>query len=94
VFDSTKPISKESINAALTEAANGPLKGILSAVNAPLVSGDLNGNPHSSIADLELTSTMGDHMGKVLAWYDNEWGFSNRMVDLCVKINQMEGRAS
>lgn len=83
VFNTTKPISKDAINAALTAAANGPMKGILAAVNAPLVSLDLNGNPHSSIADLELTSVMGDRMGKVLSWYDNEWGFSSRMVDLC-----------
>ncbi len=83
VFTTTRPITKDAINAALTEAANGPMKGILSAVNAPLVSLDLNGNPHSSIADLELTTVIGDRMGKVLSWYDNEWGFSSRMVDLC-----------
>ncbi|MEN9785614.1 MAG: glyceraldehyde-3-phosphate dehydrogenase, type [Pseudomonadota bacterium] len=93
VFTSREPVTKESINAALSAAAAGPLKGVLAAVDAPLVSLDLNGNPHSSIVDLELTSTMGTHMGKVLAWYDNEWGFSNRMVDLCAKIAKMEGRA-
>ncbi len=93
VFTSREPVTKEAINAALSAAAAGPLKGVLAAVDAPLVSLDLNGNPHSSIVDLELTSTMGTHMGKVLAWYDNEWGFSNRMVDLCAKIATMEGRA-
>jgi glyceraldehyde 3-phosphate dehydrogenase len=93
VFTSREPVTKEAINAALSAAAAGPLKGVLAAVDAPLVSMDLNGNPHSSIVDLELTSTMGTHMGKVLAWYDNEWGFSNRMVDLCAKIATMEGRA-
>ncbi|MFN7146649.1 MAG: type I glyceraldehyde-3-phosphate dehydrogenase [Myxococcota bacterium] len=92
VFTSSRPMTKESVNAALTEAANGPLKGILSAVNAPLVSLDLNGNPHSSIVDLELTQMMGDRMAKVLAWYDNEWGFSNRMVDLC-KLLATKGAA-
>lgn len=85
-FVTERPITKETINAAMVAAAEGPLKGILSAVYAPLVSTDLNGNPHSSIVDLELTSTMGTHLGKVLAWYDNEWGFSNRMVDLAVRI--------
>ena len=83
VINTARPVTKEAINAALSEAANGELKGILSAVNAPLVSLDLNGNPHSSIVDLELTQVMGDKMAKVLSWYDNEWGFSNRMVDLC-----------
>jgi glyceraldehyde 3-phosphate dehydrogenase len=86
VVNTEKPVSKQAINDALTAAANGPLKGILQAVNAPIVSYDINGNPHSSIADLELTSVMGDRMAKVLSWYDNEWGFSNRMVDLCTKI--------
>ena len=86
VINTSKPVTKDAINAALAEAAAGELKGILSAVHAPLVSLDLNGNPHSSIVDLELTSTMGDNMGKVLSWYDNEWGFSNRMVDLCKMI--------
>lgn len=86
VFITEKPVTKETINAALAAAAAGPLKGILSARSAPLVSSDLNGDPHSSIVDLDLTSTMGSNMAKVLSWYDNEWGFSNRMVDLCRKI--------
>ncbi|MSP54075.1 MAG: type I glyceraldehyde-3-phosphate dehydrogenase [Myxococcales bacterium] len=85
-FVTERPITKEAINAAMVAAAEGPLKGILSAVDAPLVSTDLNGNPHSSIVDLDLTITMGTHLGKVLAWYDNEWGFSNRMVDLAMRI--------
>ncbi|MBM4369690.1 MAG: type I glyceraldehyde-3-phosphate dehydrogenase, partial [Deltaproteobacteria bacterium] len=86
VFNTEKPVSKDAINAALSAAALGPMKGVLAAVKAPLVSLDLNGNPHSSIVDLELTAVMGDRMAKVLSWYDNEWGFSNRMVDLCRKI--------
>ncbi len=86
VFTTERPVTKESINAAITAAANGPMKGILAAINAPLVSSDLNGNPHSSIVDLDLTMTMGSNMGKVMAWYDNEWGFSNRMVDLALRI--------
>ncbi|GDX78875.1 glyceraldehyde-3-phosphate dehydrogenase [Deltaproteobacteria bacterium] len=83
VFNTEKPVTKQAINDAFIAAANGPMKGILAAVNAPLVSIDLNGDPHSSIVDLELTQVMGTNMAKVMSWYDNEWGFSNRMVDLC-----------
>jgi glyceraldehyde 3-phosphate dehydrogenase len=90
VINTARPVTKEAINAALSEAANGELKGILSAVNAPLVSLDLTGNPHSSIVDLELTQVMGDKMAKVLSWYDNEWGFSNRMVELLVRVARLE----
>ena len=72
----------EEVNAAFTAAAAGPLAGVLAAVDAPLVSSDVVGNPHSSIVDLGLTEVIGDRMLKVLTWYDNEWGFSNRMVDL------------
>ena len=86
VFNTEKPVTKEAINAAFIAAANGPMKGVLAAYQAPLVSLDLNGDPHSSIVDLDLTQVIGDRMGKVLSWYDNEWGFSNRMVDLCRKI--------
>jgi glyceraldehyde 3-phosphate dehydrogenase len=95
VFTSEKPMTKEAINAALTAAAEGPLKNILSAVNAPLVSTDLNGNPHSSIADLDMTMVMGDRMAKVFSWYDNEWGYSNRMADLCglIASKRAEGAA-
>jgi len=89
VINTARPVTKEAINAALSEAANGELKGILSAVNAPLVSLDLNGNPHSSIVDLELTQVMGDKMAKVLSWYDNEWGFSNRMSDTAVAMGKL-----
>ncbi len=81
-----RPITREAINDALIAAANGPMKGILAAVSAPLVSLDLNGNPHSSIVDLDLTQVIGSHMGKVMSWYDNEWGFSSRMVDLCRRM--------
>jgi glyceraldehyde 3-phosphate dehydrogenase len=86
VVTTEKPVTVEAINAALAEAAAGPLKGILAAETAPLVSCDLVGNPHSSIADLPLTQTMGDNLAKVLSWYDNEWGFSNRMLDLTIRI--------
>jgi len=83
VFKASKPVSVDAVNDALTAAAaDGPLKGVLAVSNAPLVSGDLMGNPHSSIADLPLTQVMDDDMVKVLSWYDNEWGFSCRMLDL------------
>jgi glyceraldehyde 3-phosphate dehydrogenase len=72
----------EEINALFTEAAAGPLNGVLSAVCAPLVSSDITGNPHSSIVDLDLTSSIGGNMFKILSWYDNEWGYSNRLLDL------------
>lgn len=90
VFDSGKDLSKDAINEALRAAAQGPLKGILEACEIPVVSTDLCGNPHSSIADLALTQTMGPRMGKVLSWYDNEWGFSNRLIDLCHLLGRLE----
>lgn len=90
VFNSTREVSKDAINAAITSAANGSMKGILQACTVPVVSTDLCGNPHSSIADLALTQTMGDRMAKVLSWYDNEWGFSVRLVDLCRLLGKLE----
>jgi len=86
VWTAKRATSKEEVNRVIEQAANGPLKGILEASHEPLVSGDLIGNPHSSIADLELTQMMGDRMVKSFAWYDNEWGFSCRMVDLAVML--------
>jgi glyceraldehyde 3-phosphate dehydrogenase len=89
VFESEKPMTVDAINNAFEAAANGPLKGILEYSTAPLVSGDLVGNPHSSIIDGLSTQTLGAHMAKVLCWYDNEWGFSNRMVDLAKRISSL-----
>jgi glyceraldehyde 3-phosphate dehydrogenase len=83
-----KPITKESINDVLTAAANGPLKGILAVEAAPLVSVDFMSNPHSSIVDLESTMVMDGCMFKVLSWYDNEMGFSHRMVDFAKFMSQ------
>jgi glyceraldehyde 3-phosphate dehydrogenase len=82
VVELEKDTTAAEVNQALMNAANGDLKGILSAVSAPLVSSDLVGNPHSSIVDLDLTMMMGPRTLKLLTWYDNEWGFSNRMLDL------------
>lgn len=75
-------VTAEEVNAAFAAAAAGPLKGILAATDAPLVSQDLVGNPNSSIVDTQLTKVIGGNTVKVLTWYDNEWGFSNRMIDL------------
>ncbi len=74
--------SKEEVNAAFKEAANGSLKGLLEYTEAPLVSIDFRGNPHSSILDVPYTSVMDGDFVKVLSWYDNEWGYSSRCVDL------------
>jgi glyceraldehyde 3-phosphate dehydrogenase len=73
--------TREEINAALKEAAAGPLKGVLAFEERPLVSTDFIGNPHSSIVDAAQTQVVGDDLVEVQAWYDNEWGFSSRMVD-------------
>ena len=78
----TRATSVEAVNAALKTAATGPLKGILAFEEDELVSTDFIGNPHSSIVDAANTKVMGGNLVKVLSWYDNEWGFSARMVDL------------
>ena len=76
----TNPTTAEDLNAAVKAAADGPLKGILKYTEDPIVSSDIQGDPHSSIFDAGLTASMGKTV-KVLAWYDNEWGYSNRLVD-------------
>jgi len=81
-FETDKPMTKDSIHAAMKTASEGPMKGILEYVDIPLVSGDFIGDPYSSIFDATLTQLLGDKFGKVFAWYDNEWAFSNRMVEL------------
>ena len=90
VFTSERDLDVAAINAALTEASDGDLAGILAASTDPIVSTDLIGNPHSSIADLPLTQVMGARHAKVLSWYDNEWGFSNRMLDLARYFARLE----
>ena len=77
----TKPADAKTVNKAFEEAANGPMKGILGYSEEPLVSSDYMGNPHSSIVDAPTTMSLGDNFVKVLSWYDNEWGYSSRMVD-------------
>ncbi|HEX2461365.1 MAG TPA: type I glyceraldehyde-3-phosphate dehydrogenase, partial [Vicinamibacterales bacterium] len=77
-----KRTTPEAINAAFTEAANGSLKGLMQVSTEELVSVDFRGNPHSAIVDAPYTKVMDGDFVKVLAWYDNEWGYSNRCVDL------------
>ncbi|MEC9476531.1 MAG: type I glyceraldehyde-3-phosphate dehydrogenase [Planctomycetota bacterium] len=81
-----KPVNSDSINEAMKAAADGPMKGILEYCTDPVVSSDIIGNPHSSIFDSRLTMTIGTHGAKVLSWYDNEWGYSSRVVDLIDKV--------
>jgi glyceraldehyde 3-phosphate dehydrogenase len=81
-----KPVDVATVNAALKDAANGPLKGILGFEEQPLVSIDFNGNPHSSIVDAGCTKVIDGSMVKVISWYDNETGFSYRVVDLIKMI--------
>jgi glyceraldehyde 3-phosphate dehydrogenase len=81
-----KKTSAENVNAALKAAADGPLKGIMQFVTEPLVSIDFRRNPHSSMIDAEYTKVMDGDFVKVLAWYDNEWGYSSRCVDLLKHI--------
>jgi glyceraldehyde 3-phosphate dehydrogenase len=78
---STK-VTKEEVNGKFRTYAEGPMKGILACCDEPLVSRDFNGDPHSSTIDMENTYVVGGNMIKVLSWYDNEWGFSNRMLEL------------
>ncbi len=81
-----RKVTAEEVNAALKGAADGAMKGIMQFVTEPLVSIDFRGNPHSSIIDAAYTKVMDDDFVKVMAWYDNEWGYSNRCVDLLKKL--------
>ncbi|MBQ4492270.1 MAG: type I glyceraldehyde-3-phosphate dehydrogenase [Deltaproteobacteria bacterium] len=86
VVELKKPATVEEINAAMKNAASGPLKGILEYCDLPLVSSDFNGNDASSIFDAGNTRVIDGNMAKVFAWYDNEWGYSCRVVDLIIRI--------
>jgi glyceraldehyde 3-phosphate dehydrogenase len=86
VAELEKSTTADEINAAMKAAADGPLKGILQYCEDPVVSVDIIGNPHSSILDAELTSVMDGNFAKVISWYDNEWGYSMRCVDLFRKM--------
>jgi len=82
----SRNVTEEEVNAAMKEAAEGPMKGILEYNELPLVSMDMKGNPHSSIYDANYTSVMEGNMVKVLSWYDNEWGYAQRIVELAAYI--------
>ena len=87
-FTSNRDTSTQEVNALLKTAAEGPMKGILGINERPLVSIDFNHDPHSSIADLTQTHVMNGRLVRVLAWYDNEWGFSCRMLDNAAEIGK------
>lgn len=89
VAELNKTVTVEEINAAIKEAANGKLKGILEYCEDPIVSIDVVDNPHSSIFDSLSTTVMDGNFVKVLSWYDNEWGYSCRTVDLIKKVGNM-----
>ena len=81
-------ISVEQVNEAFYSAAQGAMRGVLAYTDEPLVSSDFNGNPASSIVDAQSTSVMANSMVKVISWYDNEWGYSNRLVDLASFVGE------
>lgn len=84
VAELERDVTVEEVNSALKAAAAGPMKGILDYNEEPLVSKDYNGNPHSSIVDALSTMVVDGNMVKVVSWYDNEWGYSNRVIDLAI----------
>ncbi len=88
VFNTNKKLSEKLINNAFKRASKKHLKGILEITDEKLVSIDFNHNSSSAIVDSSLTSAVGDKMGKISAWYDNEWGFSNRMCDLAIYLHK------
>jgi glyceraldehyde 3-phosphate dehydrogenase len=87
--ETAKPVTADAVNAAMKEAADGPMKGFLKYTEDPLVSTDIIGDPHSSIFVGPWTVVMNDTMLKVLSWYDNEWGYSCRSVDLIEKMAKL-----
>ncbi len=87
-FVAEKPVTTDSINEALKAAAEGAMKGILGYETNELVSSDFKGNPLSSIVDSALTKVVGSNMAKVISWYDNEWGYSNRVRDLVLFLEK------
>ena len=87
-FNASRSTSVEEINKIITEAAQGDLKNILGFTNESLVSSDFNHDPHSSIFHMDQTKVMNNTFVRVLSWYDNEWGFSNRMSDTAIAISK------
>jgi glyceraldehyde-3-phosphate dehydrogenase, type I len=89
VFEAARDTSVEEVNAAIRAAADGPLNGILGYTDKPNVSSDFNHDPHSSIFHMDQTKVMEGRMVRILSWYDNEWGFSNRMADTAVALGRL-----
>ena len=89
VFEAGRDTSVEEINAAIKAAADGPMKGILGYTEEKLVSSDFNHDPHSSVFHMDQTKVMEGRMVRILTWYDNEWGFSNRMSDTAVAMGKL-----
>ena len=85
---SNTEITKDEINAVFKEYSQGKMKGILEYCTVPLVSRDFQNNPSSSIVDAALTNVVNKRLVKVLSWYDNEWGYSCRVVDLCLYVGK------
>ena len=89
VFEAARDTSVQEINDAIRAAANGKLKGILGFTDQPNVSSDFNHDPHSSVFHMDQTKVMDGRMCRILSWYDNEWGFSNRMADTAVAMGKL-----
>jgi len=88
-FESSRNTTVEEVNNAIIAAADGPLKGVLAYTDLPMVSSDFNHDPHSSIFHLDQTKVLDGNMVRILTWYDNEWGFSNRMADTAVAMGKL-----
>ena len=88
-FEASRETTAEEVNAAIKAAAEGPLKGILGYTDLPMVSSDYNHDPHSSIFHMDQTKVLDGNMVRILSWYDNEWGFSNRMADTAVAMGKL-----
>ncbi len=89
VVELERDVTAEEVNAAVKKAAEGPLAGIIEYTEDPIVSTDIIGNPHSSIFDASGTHVLGGNLVKVMSWYDNEWGYSNRVVDLIERLAEV-----
>jgi glyceraldehyde 3-phosphate dehydrogenase len=89
VFEASRPTTVDEVNAAIRTAADGRLKGILGYTDQPNVSMDFNHDPHSSVFHMDQTKVMDGTMVRILSWYDNEWGFSNRMADTAVAMGKL-----
>jgi glyceraldehyde-3-phosphate dehydrogenase (NAD(P)) len=88
VLEVGRPTNRDEVNAVLKAASEGAMKGIIKYSDLPLVSSDHAGTDESTIVDSDLTLVMGDNMVKVISWYDNEWGYSQRVVDLAEVVAQ------